>query len=137
MSYEPPNYGSPPPPPPGGGGGYGAPPPPGGGGYGGFPQPGFGGPQPQQTSVLAIISLVAGILSIVLACCCSILGLAGAAGVICGFLAKKEIRESGGAKKGDGLALAGMITGGVGIVLGIALFILTFVVGAWDYSYYS
>jgi hypothetical protein len=84
---------------------------------------------------MAILSLVAGILSIVLSCCCSILGLLGVAGVVLGILGKKEIRESGGAKKGDGLALAGIITGAAGIVLGIAFFILGVVLGAWDYGY--
>lgn len=150
MSYEPPPYGSPPPPPPGGG--YGAPPPPGGGygapppaggGYGAPPPggpygapPGYGGAQPQSTSVLAIISLVCGIVGILGACCCGFLGVFGTAAVICGFLAKKEIDESGGAKKGGGLAMAGMITGAVGIVLGVGLAILWFGIGAFDYGYY-
>ena len=125
MSYEPPNYGSPPPP-PGGGGGYGAPPPPGGYGGGGQ-QPGFG--QPQQTSVLAIISLVTGIIAIICCICYGAGGLFGIAALVTGFLGRKEINESGGQKKGQGLALAGMICGGVGVVLSILYWIL-FAIGS-------
>jgi hypothetical protein len=66
---------------------------------------------------LAIVSLVTGILSII---CCGLLGLPlGIAGLVTGFLAKKQIQESGGVQGGDPLALAGMITGGIGVVLSI------------------
>ena len=91
---------------------YGAPPP--GGGYG-APGPGFSGGQAQSTSVMAIISLVTGILSIV--CCGSF--VFGIAGVILGFLGRKEINESNGAKKGGGLAMAGLILGAVGIAFSL------------------
>lgn len=131
VSYEPPAYGSPPPPPPGGGGGYGGPPP-GGGGYGagGFPA------QPQQqTSVLAIISLVTGILGILCCVCYGGGALFGIAGLITGFLGKKEIADSGGAKKGDGLALAGMICGGIGVALSILWWVLFAIGASLDYGY--
>ena len=133
MSNEPPPYGSEPPPPPGGyspygspqppSGGYGAPPPP-GGGYGAPPPgspygapPSFGG---QQTSVMAIISLVTGILGVL--CCGSF--IFGIAAVVLGFLGRKEISESNGQKKGGGLATAGLVLGGIGIVLSVAYWIL-------------
>ncbi len=132
MSYEPPNYGSPPPP-PGGGGGYGAPPPP-GGGYG-APQPGYGGGQPQQTSVMAIVSLVTGIVGIVCCICYGLGGLFGIAALVTGFLGRKEIAESGGQKKGQGLALAGMICGGIGLVLSIVWWVLFAVGASLDYGY--
>ncbi len=103
-------------------------------GYGGYGAP--GGYQSPQTSVMAIISLIAGILSIVLACCCWPLSLVGIAGIVLGILAKKEIAGSNGLKTGDGLALAGLITGIVGILLGVAGFVLAVVVGAFDYGYY-
>ncbi|WP_408899184.1 DUF4190 domain-containing protein [Nocardioides sp. R1-1] len=144
MSYhERPPYGTPPPPPggepggytpyggPGGYGGYGGP-----GAPGGYGPPGYGYQAPQQ-SVLAVVSLVAGIVGLVGVCCCGILGVVGLGGVICGILAKKEIRDAHGMKTGDGLALAGIITGALGIALGIASVILVFAVGAFDYSYYS
>lgn len=141
------SYGSPPPPPE-----YGAPdpnqqPPYGqqypaygqGGqppGYGGYGAPGGYQPAP-QTSPMAIISLIAGIASIVLACCCTFLSLVGVAGIICGVLARKEIAESHGSKTGAGMALAGIITGAVGIALGIVSVLLIFVFGAFDYGYYD
>ena len=118
MSYnEPPNYGSPPPPPPGGG--YGA------------PQPGYGGSQPQSTSVLAIVSLVTGILGIL---CCGWFVLSIAA-LVTGFLGRKEIADSQGAKKGGGLAMAGLILGAVGIVLGILNWVLVFATDSFDFYY--
>ena len=66
-------------------------------------------PQP-KTSVLAIWSLVLGILSIT---CLSI--LSAIPGVICGHQALSKIKRSGGALEGRGLAIAGLITGYVGI----------------------
>ncbi|WP_183093408.1 DUF4190 domain-containing protein [Nocardioides stalactiti] len=141
MSYEPPSYGSPPPPP---GGGYGAPPPPPGGGYGappggyggyGAPPPGYGG-QPTSTSTLGIVSLVAGILSIVCCFCYGIGIVPGIAAVITGVMSRKEIAQSGGAKTGSGLALGGLITGGAGIALSVIGWIIVLVFGAIDYTTY-
>jgi len=77
---------------------------------------------------LAIASLVTGILSII--CCFAFGGLGivlGGLGLGLGFFAKKQIAESGGTMKGDPLALAGMITGGIGAVLGLIGLILFFV----------
>lgn len=125
VSYEPPAYGSPPPPP--GGGGYGGPPPP-GGGYGG-PPPGFGGAQPQGNSVMAIISLVTGILGVL--CCGS--WIFAIAAIILGVLARKEIAESGGAKSGAGMAMAGLILGAVGIVISLIWTILWVTTGSFNF----
>lgn len=120
MSYnEPPNYGTPPPPP-----GYGAP-------------QGYGGQPPQSNSTLAIVSLVTGIIGILGGCCCGWLGIVGIAGIVTGVMARKEIDQSGGTKKGAGMALAGIICGAVGLVIGIILIILVFALGTFDYSYYS
>lgn len=111
------SYDAPPPPPPEGYGqpqNYGQQPPVGPG-----EPPQYGGGVP-KTSVLAIVSLVTGILGI--PCCgCFVFGVAAA---ITGYLAKKEIRESGGAKTGGGLAQAGFVLGIVGIALGIVVLIL-------------
>ena len=54
--------------------------------------------------------------------------------VVTGYLAKKEIAESGGAKTGGGLAQAGFILGIVGVVLGVVLLILQ-VTGVVDYNW--
>lgn len=111
MSYnEPPNYGTPPPPPGGGQPPYGAP----------GSQPAYGG-QPAQNSVMAIIGLVTGILGVTI--CCGSFILAGAA-LVLGILSKKEIAESGGAKKGAGMAQAAFILGIVGLVLSALYWVL-------------
>lgn len=125
VSYEPPSYGSPPPPPPGGGGGYGPPP---GGGYG-APGPGYGGAQPQGNSVMAIISLVTGILGVL--CCGS--WIFAIAAIVLGVLARKEIAESGGAKSGAGMAMAGLILGAVGIVISVIWTILWITTGSFNF----
>ncbi len=39
------------------------------------------------------------------------------AAIVTGYMAKKEIRESGGAFSGDGLATAGLILGWIGVGL--------------------
>ncbi len=76
--------------------------------------------QAPPTSNLAIISLVAGVLGFTL------FPVAGSIiAVITGYLARKEIQESAGTLGGDGLALAGLILGWVGVglaVLGFCIF---------------
>lgn len=67
-----------------------------------------------QNSGLAVWSLVLGILSLV---CVGF--LAGVPAVICGHVARSRIGKSAGAMSGEGLALAGLITGYVGTALSI------------------
>jgi Domain of unknown function (DUF4190) len=96
--------------------GYGQQPP-------GYPPPGAPGgygQAPTQTSPLAIVSLVLGILG--LPCCAFLLLSIGA--VVTGFLARKQIQESQGRLKGDGMALAGLILGGVGLVVSVLYWVL-------------
>lgn len=120
VTPPPPSWSAPPPPPPTTPS-YTAPPPPGYGatpgagptGYG--PTPAYIGPanaSGQKTNVLAIVSLIAGVLGL----CC---GISAIGAIVCGILAKNQIKQSNGLEKGDGLALAGIITGGVGIFLGL------------------
>lgn len=66
----------------------------------------------RQTSSLAIISLVAGILGWTVA---PLLGSIGA--VVCGHLARGEIRRAPDRLEGDGLAIAGLILGWTQILL--------------------
>lgn len=76
-------------------------------------------PQPKN-SALAIWSLVLGIIGLVLLLAC--LGpLFAIPGVICGHLAYSHIKRSGGAMAGQGMALAGLITGYISIGLSIFL----------------
>lgn len=98
--------------------------------YGGpVPPPQYGSPAP-KTSVLAVISLVTGILAIP-CCSCFVFGIAA---VITGYLGRKEIGESQGAKKGAGLAQAGLILGIASLVLGVVAVVLQ-VTGVLDSSY--
>lgn len=87
--------------------------------YGQAPPPGYG----QQTSSLAVISLISGIASFF------IVPLLGAiAAIITGNMARKEIRQSRGRITGDGMANWGMILGWINIALsavGICLAVLT------------
>ncbi|MCB2155707.1 DUF4190 domain-containing protein [bacterium] len=109
------------PPPPSGGA---APPPP-----GMAPAPPVGG-APGKTNVLAIVSLITGIIAVIGLCCYGVGGLVfGLVGAITGFLARKQIAESNGMESGDGMALAGMICGAASVVLGIIGFILFVVLG--------
>jgi len=108
---------------------YEAPPPPPGGGYG---QPQYGA-QPAKTSVLAIVSLVTGILGIFPCCGLFVFGIAGA---VTGYLAKKEIAESNGAKTGAGLAQWGFILGVIGIALSVLYWVLV-AAGTLDVNTYS
>ncbi|MDZ7732591.1 MAG: DUF4190 domain-containing protein [Acidimicrobiia bacterium] len=69
-------------------------------------------PPSRSTSSRAIISLVLGIVALV--SCGPVTGIPA---LYLGNMARREIRESGGRDESDGLALAGMITGGIGTAL--------------------
>lgn len=71
-----------------------------------------------KTSPLAIWSLVLGILGLVLLVVC-VGPLFAIPGVICGHLAYSRIKRSGGVLTGEGIALAGIITGYVSIALAL------------------
>jgi hypothetical protein len=77
------------------------------------PPPLPGSPRP---SPWAIWSLVLGVLSPV--CCLLFTGLPA---VICGHKARARIRGSGGTLTGEGLALAGLVTGYLGTALGVVV----------------
>ena len=80
----------------------------------------------KETSVLAITSLVCGILGWTL-----LPWLGSIVAVITGHMARKEIRVNPASKEGDGLALAGLIMGWSMIIVSIViihiiLFLLSF-----------
>jgi hypothetical protein len=81
-----------------------------------YQQPYGYAPMGQPTNTLAILALV---LAFVFA----------PAGVICGIIAKKQIRESH--EQGEGLALAGIIVGSILVALGVlyVVFVIVFFVG--------
>src|SRR3972149_2018797 len=67
-----------------------------------------------KTNTMALVSLIAGILGLTLF---PLLG--SIAAVITGNIGRKEIAASNGAETGDGLAMAGLIMGWIGIGLGV------------------
>lgn len=88
------------------------------------PPPGpYGMPVARPTNGKATASLATGIGSLVLSWCCG-LGLAGIVAIVLGVKARKEIQDSGGAQQGDGLAVAGIITGAIAVVLGVLILVV-------------
>jgi hypothetical protein len=79
----------------------------------------YGGPAVKRNNGLAVASLVC-------ACAGFLFFVPAILGVIFGFIARSQIRQSGGTQGGDGLALAGIIVG----FAWIGLFVLVFIVGA-------
>lgn len=121
-----PRYGSVPPP---SDGGSSYPPPPAGGN--GYPPPGGGEP---ETNKLAMWSMIVGIVSLVLGICCGFIALAGIGAIIMGVMARRQIAAAPGAQKGSGMALAGIITGSIALVL-LVVGIILLVSGVIDYSF--
>ena len=101
--------------------------PPPGPGYGQTPGqgwgPAYGAPAVRPTNQKATASLVTGVTSLVLSWCCGF-GLVGIVAVVLGVKARREVQNSGGAQQGDGVALAGIITGAIAIVLGLLILLV-------------
>jgi hypothetical protein len=91
-----------------------------------YQQPYYPPPPPPPvggTSAWAIISLIGGILGWL-----GVFGIGGLVAVICGHIAKGEIRKSGGTVTGGGLATTGLILGYLnlaGVLVAVCLFILS------------
>lgn len=88
-----------------------------------------------KTNVLAIVALVAGVAGLTV-----IPFVSSIVAVVTGHMARKELRRTG--EQGDGLALAGLITGYIGIGLGVLVAVLVFaffgiVVAAGMNGYYG
>ena len=66
----------------------------------------------RQTSSLAVVSLVFGILGWTL-----LPFLGSLVAVVCGHMARGEIKRSNGTLEGDGLAIAGLVLGWINVVL--------------------
>jgi hypothetical protein len=100
-----------------------------------YPAPPYGppgyGPGLPVTNGKATAALITGIASLVL-CWCPGLGLAGIVATVLGFKAREEIRNSGGQQGGDGLAIAGIITGVIATVLGVVALVVIGIAIATD-----
>jgi hypothetical protein len=77
------------------------------------------------THPLAITSLVTAILGVT-----TCVGIGAAMGLVTGYLARNEIRNKPGAYSGDGLATAGMVLGGIGLVYFVLIF-------AWIFLWFA
>jgi len=78
----------------------------------------YGAPARRKTNGLAIASLV---------CSCAgifLIGLPAVLGIIFGFVARSQIRQSQGAQGGDGLAMAGIIVGFAVVGLLVVVFVV-------------
>jgi hypothetical protein len=80
------------------------------------PPAGAGG----ENKTLALISLICGILSLI---CCSWF-IPGIAAIVLGVVARSKAKENPAEYGGAGLALGGIITGAISLVLGIIIIIL-------------
>ena len=97
--------------------------------YGGFLPPTNGKAQAALWSALGLL----------LTSCC-LLGVLGFIPIILGVQARREIRESGGRQSGDAMALAGMIIGGLAMVvslLAIAFIALIFASDGSSFDTYN
>lgn len=80
-------------------------------------------PAPMPMNGRAIAALVLGVLGILGLCGYLVPGLIGIVGALLGHSARRQIRtaaEQGRPEQGDGMALAGMITGWIAFGLGLA-----------------
>jgi hypothetical protein len=97
-------------------------------------QPGvapYGAPVAPKNNSNAILALVLGIGSLVLGLSCGIGFLAGPFAVVIGQRARREVSRTG--EQGDGMALAGVITGAISsvfLVLGIIALVVIIIIAA-------
>ncbi|HEV2621693.1 MAG TPA: DUF4190 domain-containing protein [Frateuria sp.] len=80
-------------------------------------------PAYRTTSAMAVVSLVFGI-----AAWCMLPVVGAIVAIVCGHLARGEIRRSQGQQEGDGLAIAGLVLGYVQLAFGMV--VLLFAIAA-------
>lgn len=86
------------------------------------PQPAYGMPAAQKNNGLAIAGFVCSMVGI-------FCGFPAVLGIIFGFVSRGQIKKSGGAQKGEGLALAAIIVGFVFLALWVILVIVAIATG--------
>ncbi|CAN5387128.1 hypothetical protein BH10ACI1_BH10ACI1_13480 [soil metagenome] len=80
-----------------------------------------------QDQTMAVVSLICGIAGLVLC------ALAGPVGLITGFMARKKAMENPSQYGGAGMAMAGMITGGIATLL--LLLVLLYVIAVFGFAF--
>jgi hypothetical protein len=91
------------------------------------------------TNSKATAALITGITTLVLSWCCG-LGVLGLVAVVLGMKGRAEVRQSQGTQTGEGLAIAGIITGGIAVLIGllvIALIVVVFATGSATFTDYG
>jgi Domain of unknown function (DUF4190) len=81
-------------------------------------------PQVVTTNGMAIASLICGVVSIPGTMICLIPGIAAIPGLVLGLLGLRRISESRGRQQGRALAIGGIVTSVIGLVLVIAFIVL-------------
>lgn len=94
-------------------------------------------PMPVKTNGMAIASMVLGIVSVPLMCCCGAGTITAILAVILGFISKNKIKASGGAEKGNGMALAGIILGFASVLFLIIYVIYIITVGGGSSQFWE
>ncbi|MCB0907030.1 MAG: DUF4190 domain-containing protein [Nocardioidaceae bacterium] len=82
-------------------------------------------PTAAVTNGKAVGALVTGIIALLLSACCWG-GLLGLVAIPLGVVARSEVKHSFGYQQGDGIALAGIITGAIGLALTVVFVIASF-----------
>jgi hypothetical protein len=98
------------------------------------PPPPYGPPPsepPAKRSTLAVVSLICGVVGMIATCFCGLGVAVGIAGIVTGFLARREIARSDGRVSGAGFALGGIIAGALSVLILLAALVL-FATGAVD-----
>lgn len=89
----------------------------------GAPPPGAGPtPEPPRPAPLAVAGLVTGIFGAIP--CFWGIGIVAVAAIFLGFRGRRQVRESDGALKGDGLAVAAIVLGVLGLLASAAYWVL-------------
>jgi hypothetical protein len=95
------------------------------------PGVGYGAPPSTQNNTLGLLALIFGVLSIPLGFCCGILSVpAGLAGIVLGILGIRKAAE--GQASNRGMAVAGAICGGVGLVVTVLAVVANFAINTSD-----